>query len=56
MTESHITLRLRLVSAFEWLPEVGPEGLRADLTAAFTGAVLVIPQGVAFAAIAGMPP
>jgi SulP family sulfate permease len=45
-----------LTSYFDWLPEVGAKSLRADLVAALTGAVLVIPQGVAFAAIAGMPP
>ncbi|MBK1709231.1 SulP family inorganic anion transporter [Marichromatium gracile] len=39
-----------------WLPGVGPAELRADLVAALTGAIVVLPQGVAFATIAGMPP
>ncbi|MBN2886239.1 MAG: SulP family inorganic anion transporter [Chromatiaceae bacterium] len=39
-----------------WLPQVGPADLRADLVAALTGAIVVLPQGVAFATIAGMPP
>lgn len=39
-----------------WLPQVGPTELRADLVAALTGAIVVLPQGVAFATIAGMPP
>jgi SulP family sulfate permease len=39
-----------------WLPKVSPEDLRADLMAALTGAIIVLPQGVAFATIAGMPP
>ena len=39
-----------------WLPKVRPEDLRADFVAALTGAVIVLPQGVAFATIAGMPP
>ncbi|NEV63157.1 SulP family inorganic anion transporter [Thiorhodococcus minor] len=39
-----------------WLPLVGPASLRADLVAALTGAIVVLPQGVAFATIAGMPP
>jgi SulP family sulfate permease len=46
----------KLLALFDWLPEIGRASLRADLSAALTGAVLVIPQGVAFAAIAGMPP
>ena len=39
-----------------WLPGVGRNELRADAIAGFTGAVVVLPQGVAFATIAGMPP
>ena len=39
-----------------WLPDVRRADLRADLIAALTGAVVVLPQGVAFATIAGMPP
>ncbi len=39
-----------------WLPGVRRDDLRADLIAALTGAIVVLPQGVAFATIAGMPP
>ncbi len=39
-----------------WLPYVNKKDTRADLMAALTGAVVVLPQGVAFATIAGMPP
>lgn len=39
-----------------WLPGVGRTELKADLIAALTGAIVVLPQGVAFATIAGMPP
>ncbi len=39
-----------------WLPLVTKETLRADLIAGLTGAVIVLPQGVAFAIIAGLPP
>lgn len=39
-----------------WLPRVNRETFRADLMAGLTGAVIVLPQGVAFATIAGMPP
>jgi sulfate permease, SulP family len=39
-----------------WWPRVGGESLRLDAMAALTGAVLVLPQAVAFATIAGLPP
>jgi sulfate permease, SulP family len=39
-----------------WLPNTSNRDLRADLSAGITGAIVVLPQGVAFAAIAGMPP
>ena len=40
----------------EWLSRVNASSLRADAFAAMTGATIVLPQGVAFAAIAGLPP
>ncbi|MGB7933963.1 MAG: SulP family inorganic anion transporter [Gammaproteobacteria bacterium] len=39
-----------------WWPLLGRETLRADFFAGITGAVIVLPQGVAFALIAGLPP
>lgn len=39
-----------------WLGQVTPETIRADLFAGLTGATIVLPQAVAFAAIAGLPP
>ncbi len=39
-----------------WWPRVNRATLRDDLMAGLTGAVVVLPQGVAFATIAGMPP
>jgi SulP family sulfate permease len=39
-----------------WLPKTSKKDIRADLSAGLTGAIVVLPQGVAFAAIAGMPP
>ncbi len=39
-----------------WWPMVGKESTRADLIAGLTGAIIVLPQGVAFATIAGLPP
>lgn len=35
---------------------VTPQTLKADLIAGITGGIVVLPQGVAFATIAGMPP
>lgn len=39
-----------------WVHQVGGASLRADLVAGLLGAVLVLPQGIAFAMLAGMPP
>ncbi len=39
-----------------WWHKVNKDSIRADLFAAFTNAAIVLPQGVAFAAIAGLPP
>ena len=39
-----------------WWNFMGWDTLRADLLAGLTGAVIVLPQGVAFAMIAGLPP
>ncbi|MCI5112302.1 MAG: SulP family inorganic anion transporter [Marivita sp.] len=39
-----------------WAGRVTRTTLRGDLTAGLTGATLVLPQGVAFASIAGLPP
>lgn len=39
-----------------WWPLVNRNSLRADIIAGLTNAVIVLPQGVAFAIIAGLPP
>lgn len=39
-----------------WFPMVSKDSNKADLIAGITGALIVLPQGVAFATIAGMPP
>lgn len=39
-----------------WLPRVDRGSVKADLMAGLTGALVALPQGVAFATIAGMPP
>ncbi len=39
-----------------WLHLVNRETIKADMIAGITGAIIVLPQGVAFATIAGLPP
>lgn len=39
-----------------WWPQVTRKTVRDDLIAGITGALIVLPQGVAFAIIAGLPP
>ena len=40
----------------EWLPEYRADSLVSDATAGLTVGVMLIPQGMAYAVIAGMPP
>ncbi|MDH3325449.1 MAG: SulP family inorganic anion transporter [Gammaproteobacteria bacterium] len=40
----------------KWAHKVNSHTLKDDIIAGLTGAIVVLPQGVAFAAIAGMPP
>lgn len=47
---------VKLFPFLRWWPRVTRETTRADLLAGLTGAVIVLPQGVAFATIAGLPP
>lgn len=49
-------LGLALFPFLAWLPFLTRRSLKADLLAGLTGAVMVLPQGVAFATIAGLPP
>jgi SulP family sulfate permease len=46
----------RLLPFLRWWPMVNRGTLRADGIAGLTGAVIVLPQAVAFATIAGLPP
>ena len=40
----------------DWVERISFANLRADMIAGLTGATIVLPQAVAFAAIAGLPP
>ncbi|WER44576.1 SulP family inorganic anion transporter [Cupriavidus sp. WKF15] len=46
----------RLQRLLPWTQRVSRATLRADVVAGLLGAVLVLPQGVAFATLAGLPP
>ncbi len=50
------TLWHKLFPFLIWWREVNPLTMRADVIAGVTGAVVVLPQAVAFATIAGLPP
>ncbi|HWS13519.1 MAG TPA: SulP family inorganic anion transporter, partial [Rhodocyclaceae bacterium] len=56
MTPARSPWLLRLFPFLRWWPRVDRGTLKADLIAGAIGAVLVLPQGVAFATLAGMPP
>ncbi len=54
-----IQLKIKAEDIFpflKWKNEVNRDTLQADFLAGLTGAVIVLPQGVAFAMIAGLPP
>ena len=46
----------KLLPFLRWWPMVDQSTLRSDGLAGITGALIVLPQGVAFATIAGLPP
>jgi len=46
----------RILPFLAWWPRVNRATLRADALAGLIGAVVVLPQGVAFATLAGLPP
>ncbi|MBI5920875.1 MAG: SulP family inorganic anion transporter [Betaproteobacteria bacterium] len=50
------TVWLRFAPFLRWWPSVNARSLRSDLVAGLVGALIVLPQGVAFATLAGMPP
>ena len=46
----------RILPFLRWWPMVNRSTLKADLLAGLTGCILGLPQGVAFAILAGLPP
>lgn len=47
---------MRVFPFLQWVSMVDSGTIKKDLAAGLTGAVIVLPQGVAFASIAGLPP
>ena len=47
---------LKLLPMLRWWPMVNARSLRADAMAGLTGTIIVVPQAVAYATIAGLPP
>lgn len=46
----------KLLPFLRWWPQVNQSSLKFDALAGFSGAIIVLPQAVAFATIAGLPP
>ena len=46
----------KLLPMLRWWPMVNRGSLRADLIAGLTGTIILVPQAVAYASIAGLPP
>lgn len=49
-------LLIKIFPFLRWWPMVDRDTNKADLISGLTGAMIVLPQGVAFATIAGLPP
>ena len=52
----HPSWLLRVLPILRWKNRVTPRTIRSDLVSGLTVAIVVVPQAVAFASIAGMPP
>jgi SulP family sulfate permease len=50
-----IPLQVKLFPFLKWYKKINAVSMRADLLAGLTGAFIVLPQGVSFAMIAGLP-
>ena len=45
-----------LIPILEWLPNYNSSRLKGDFIAGITVSIILIPQGIAYALIAGLPP
>lgn len=50
-----LPLRIKLFPFLQWSGLINRKSIRSDLVAGLTGAFIVLPQGVSFAMIAGLP-
>jgi SulP family sulfate permease len=55
-SQGEIIILTKIFPFLTWFKTLTKDTLKADIIAGFTGAVIVLPQGVAFATIAGLPP
>ena len=56
MSTERTALLARLLPFLQWWPQLNRGTMKADVAAGLIGAIIVLPQGVAFATLAGMPP
>lgn len=46
----------KIIPILEWLPNYNTSLFKGDLVAGITVGIILIPQGIAYALIAGLPP
>ena len=56
MSSVALTYLLKFLPFLSWAKHATPASARQDAMAGLTGAIIVLPQGVAYALIAGLPP
>jgi len=56
MSSAALTYLLKFLPFLNWAKQTTPASARQDAMAGLTGAIIVLPQGVAYALIAGLPP
>ncbi|NOZ10727.1 MAG: cyclic nucleotide-binding domain-containing protein [Gammaproteobacteria bacterium] len=56
MNPMKLTVMRRFFPFMQWLPSLGRANLRPDMEAGLVGAILILPQAIALATLAGMPP
>jgi len=56
MSLAALTYLLKFLPFLSWAKQTTPASARQDAMAGLTGAIIVLPQGVAYALIAGLPP